>query len=298
MKRIMYLLGEALSGMRANRTSMMIGVVTTAFTITSFGVFALLYVNLKNMVGEVQDDVQFIVYLDEDLAHDRSQAIKKQLQSESAVASLFGTTQKAALEDFYQQFPSESLLLETLDENPLPASLTVTVRPGFQAPDTISAFVANVKALEGVQYIRYSQEWIDTLSLFVRYFELVALVIGCILALATVTIIANVIRLSFHARREEIEILRLIGGRSHSIAMPYLVEGSLLGMLGGGISLVLLKGGFEFFRLEFNGSGWFHGIDSTLIFFSIQEAVLLVIGGLVLGCGSSLFSVYGVMKSR
>ena len=298
MKRVVYLLGEAVASIRANRTSMIIGMMTTAFTITSFGVFVLLYMNLKNVVGGAQGDLQIIVYLEEALAHDHSQTIRKRLEAESAVASLFETTQQAALEDFHRQFPSESLLLDTMEENPLPASFTVTVSSGFQSSDSISAFAEKIERWEGVQYVRYSQEWIDTLSLFVRYFELAALVIGFILALATVTIITNVIRLSFHARREEIEILRLIGAPSHFIAIPYIVEGAVLGMLGGALSLVFLKGGFEFFRVEFDSSGWFRGIESTLIFFSVQEAVFLVLAGLFLGCGSSLFSVYGVMKAR
>lgn len=298
MRRLWYLLGEALAGIRSNRNNVLIGVVTTAFTIASFGVFFLLYLNVSGVLGSFRDDIKIIVYLKEDLTNPDSRALLQQLESEPAVGSLSHISRKDALEEFHRQFPSESSLLEAMGENPLPASVTVTMASGFQSPDSVNAFVSNVKKLPGVEFVRYNRDWIDTLSLVVRYLEFAAIVVGGILALATVTIVSNTIRLSFYTRKAEIEILRLIGATTSFIAIPYIVEGALLGLLGGGLSLLVLKGLFEFFRMELGKAGWFQDIHSTLIFFPASEGMLMVLAGLILGCGSSVVSVYGAMKSR
>ncbi len=298
MRRPLYLMQEAFVNLRHNRTNVMIGVVTTAFTISCFGVFALLYGNLKNLAGTLQQDIEVVAYVQPEASAQVIEGIRQRLEGEQAVKELTFVSKAEALKEFHQQFPDESMLLEGMDENPLPASFVVQISQRFQEADSIEAFTERIKQFPGVDQVRYSQDWIDTLALFVSYFEFGAIVIGVILAVATITIIANTVRLSFYSRKEEIEILRLIGATGSFIATPYVIEGALLGACGGALALVLLKGVFEFFRLELNASGWFSGLESVLTFFPIQTSVFLVLAGMLLGCGSSLLSVFGLMKVR
>ena len=296
--RPLYLLREAITNLYANRGNVMIGIVTTAFTLVCFGVFLLLYLNIKNLTGTFQSDIEVIVYLDPEASEQVVSLVQKRLRTEPAAVALTFVSKEQALREFSEQFPDESLLLEGMEGNPLPASLVVNLSPRFLDTESLGAFAERVKQLPGVTHVAYSQDWVDTLALVVSYFELGAVVIGTILAVATVTIIANTIRLSLHTRKEEIEILRLIGATGMFIAIPYVIEGMILGAVGGGLSLALLKGVFEFFRLELNASGWFVGMEHILPVFPRQVSFLLVMTGLVLGCGSSVLSVFGLMKVR
>ncbi|MDE0405742.1 MAG: permease-like cell division protein FtsX [Nitrospira sp.] len=296
--RLLYLLREAMNNLRVNRGNVLIGIVTTAFTLVCFGVFLLLYLNLKNVTGTLQGDVEVIVYLDPGASEQVVSLIQKRLETEPAVVTLTLVSREQALQEFSEQFPEESLLLEEMDSNPLPASVVVNLSPRFLDTESLSAFAERVKQLPGVTHVAYSQDWVDTLTLVVSYFELGAAVIGMILAMATVTIIANTIRLSLHTRKEEIEILRLIGATGVFIAIPYVIEGTILGAMGGGLSLALLKGVFEFFRLELDASGWFVGVEHILPIFPNRVSFLLVMTGMLLGCGSSMLSVFGLMKAR
>ena len=296
--RPLYLLREAMTNLHANRGNVMIGIVTTAFTLVCFGVFLLLYLNIKNLTGTFQSDVEVIVYLDPEASEQVVSLVQKRLRTEPAAVALTFVSKEQALREFSEQFPDESLLLEGMEGNPLPASLVVNLSPRFLDTESLGAFAERVKQLPGVTHVAYSQDWVDTLALVVSYFELGAVVIGTILAVATVTIIANTIRLSLHTRKEEIEILRLIGATGMFIAIPYVIEGMILGAVGGGLSLALLKGVFEFFRLELNASGWFVGMEHILPVFPRQVSFLLVMTGLVLGCGSSVLSVFSLMKVR
>lgn len=296
--RPLYLLREAINNLRVNRGNVLIGIVTTAFTLVCFGVFVLLYLNLKNVTGTLQSDIEVIVYLDPGASEQAVSLVQSRLETEPAAVTLTFVSKEQALREFSEQFPEESLLLEGMDANPLPASVVVNLSPRFLDTESLSAFAERVKQLPGVTHVAYSQDWVDTLTLVVSYFELGAVVIGMILAMATVTIIANTIRLSLHTRKEEIEILRLIGATGVFIAIPYVIEGTILGAMGGGLSLALLKGVFEFFRLELNASGWFVGVEHILPIFPRQVSFLLVMTGMLLGCGSSVLSVFGLMKAR
>ena len=298
MKRAWFLVCEAFSNLLIHRSSVVIGVVTTAFTITCFGVFFLLYFNLKSVTGSLQDEIEVMVYLHNEVSREQRLALQRNLEQREGVANLEFISQQQALEDFHRQFPDESSLLEGLGENPLPASFVLRIAPAFHATDSLGVLVDQVKEVPGVEHVRYSREWVETLSILVRYIELGAVMVGGILALATVTIFVNTIRLSLYARKEEIEILRLIGATGTFIATPYLLEGAILGGLGGGLSIMLLKSGFEFFRLEVDASGWFQGLQSALQFFPFHISLFLVIGGMVLGSMSSLLSVYTILRVR
>ncbi len=298
MRRALYLIQEALASLRVNRTNVMIGIVTTAFTISCFGIFALLYENLKNLAGTLQQDIEVVAYVHPASSPKTVEGIRQRLEREQAVQELAFVSKEDALKEFHRQFPDESTLLDGMEENPLPASFVIQIAPGFQEADSIEAFAERVKQFPGVDQVRYSQDWIDTLALLVSYFEFGAILIGVILAVATMTIIANTVKLSFYSRKEEIEILRLIGATGSFIATPYVIEGAILGACGGALALGLLKGVFEFFRLELNASGWFSGVESVLTFFSHQTSIFLVLAGMLLGCGSSLLSVFGLMKVR
>ncbi|WP_447969077.1 cell division protein FtsX [Nitrospira sp. M1] len=298
MKRLIYLLREAMRGLRANRTNTLIGIITTAFTIASFGMFLLLYHNVRTIAGSLQDHVQVIIYLEDEISSETQGNLKTALAQETSIESLTFVSKEQALKEFHEQFPEESYLLNGIGDNPLPASFVATVAPHDRVSDLVAALASRVKTLSGVEHVRYSRDWVERLTLFTSYLEVGALSIGLILALASMTIISNTVRLAFYARREEIEILRLIGATGAFIAIPYLIEGAVLGALGGGLSLLLLRGGFEIVQDKIHDLGWVGGLQTAIDFFPIHMSGMLVLAGLVLGCAGSALSIYGWMKVR
>ncbi|GJL53425.1 MAG: cell division protein FtsX [Nitrospirales bacterium] len=298
MKRLIYLLREAIRGLRANRTNTLIGIITTAFTIASFGMFLLLYHNVRTITGSLQNHIQVIIYLEDAISTQEQANLKHALTQETHIETLTFVSKKQALEEFHEQFPEESYLLDGIGDNPLPASFVATVVPHDHVSDLVSAMVTRVKELSGVEHVRYSRDWVERLTLFTSYLEMGALSIGLILALASMTIISNTVRLAFYARRDEIEILRLIGATGAFIAIPYLIEGAILGAMGGGLSLLFLRGGFEIVKDKIHDLGWVGGLQATIDFFPIHMSGMLVLAGLILGCAGSALSIYGWIKVR
>ena len=152
--------------------------------------------------------------------------------------------------------------------------------------------------LAGVEKVDYNQDWIDALSTIIRSIELVAIGIGLILSAAAVTIIANTIRLTLFARRDELAILRLIGATKAFIRIPYLLEGAVLGGLGSACSLFMLKALYELFRHQMRTTGRLRGLEQLTMFFPLSICLLLVVVGIVLGCAGSFVSLRRFDEAR
>lgn len=291
MRGFAYLVREAFSNILVNRSTTLIAVATTAFTLACFGVFLLLYLNLRGVISSLQDDIQVVLYLDDNLLAQQVSTLQLRLKAEPGVASVAYVSKDQALADFQAQFPSESHLLQGLGENPLPASFVVTLGPQFRSSESIKRLAERMMDVPGVTQVQYSREWVENLATVIGYVELAAVAVGAILSVASVTIIASIIRLTLYARRDEIEILQLIGATGAFIRIPYLLEGAVLGALGGVLSLALLKGGFELFRLRLGAPGRLLGVSSWFSFFPDHISLLIVLVGLLLGFAGSGISL-------
>ncbi len=298
MRRLFYLLREAFANVRTNRTTTIVAVATTTFTFACVGVFLLLYVNLRALAVTLQADVRVAIYVADSLSKEALAELDQRLKADRAVTSVMYVSKEQALVEFQSQFPSESHLLEGLGQNPLPASFVVKLAPQFQSSDAVRRWAERTKSLPGVAQVEYSQDWIETLASTIRYIELAAIGVGLILSTASVTIIANTIRLTLFARRDEIEILQLIGATKSFVRIPYLLEGALLGALGSSLSLVVLKIGFELFRQQARAGHRFLGVESWLTFFPLHTCLLLIAVGVVLGVAGSFASLLQFGEGR
>ncbi len=298
MRRLSYLLREALANVLTNRTTTVVAVATTAFTFACVGVFLLLYVNLRAMASSLERDIQVMVYLQDDVTGQMRSEIEQQLQADRAVDSVSFVSKEQALADFQVQFPGESHLLQGLGQNPLPASFVVTLAPLSRSSDAMRRWADRAQLIPGVGQVQYNQAWVEALASMVTYIEAAAIIVGVILSAASVTIIANTIRLALYSRREEIEILGMIGASTTFIRVPYLLEGAALGLLGSALSLVILKAGFELFRHEIGSATRFLGVDALLTFFPLEMCLVLVLVGLFLGFAGSFLSLLRFGEGR
>lgn len=298
MRRLSYFVTEAILNIRFNRTTTVIAVATMAFTLICFGMFLLLYVNLKELAGSLQDEIKIVVYVEDDPAPRAVADLQRRLKAEPEVTSVLYISKDQALAEFRAQFPAEQHLLDGLGENPLPASFVLSIAPPFRSSAAVKRLSERLSAVPGVVQVQYSQAWIENLATVVRYFEMGAIAVGAILSVASITIIANTIRLTLYARKDEIEIMRLIGATRTFINVPYLLEGAMLGALGGALSLAMLRGGFELVTLQLISPGRLLGMPSGLSFLPAQLSALIFLAGLVLGCTGSLVSVLELRKPR
>lgn len=296
--RLRYLLGEAADNIKTNRTTTVLAVATTTFTMLGMGVFLLLYLNAQEALGSLKEEIKVVVYLRDSAPSREIAQLRSDLSRDPAVAAVEFVSREQALAAFRTQFPSEERLLNGLGDNPFPASLVVKVGPAYRSSEQVGTLVQKLKALAEVDEVLYSQDWIDNLAVAVRYLRVLGMGIGVVLAASMVTILANTIKLTLYARREEIEILKLIGATTGFIKMPFVLEGALLGGAGAACSLLLLRALFGLAEGKLALKGTFWGVGRGLAFLPDRVTVAFLLLGVMLGCLGSLVSLIQFRDAR
>ena len=151
--------------------------------------------------------------------------------------------------------------------------------------------------MKSIEDIQFSKDWVEKMQSLSRLARAVGFFLGGILVLASFFIVSNVIKLNVMARKEEIEILRLVGGTNAFIRIPFLTEGTFLGALGGMLSLFLLFIVIKLFPIYLGAS---LGILNELINFrylSFSQSLAIIFSGAVIGFFGSMSSIAKFLKT-
>ncbi len=264
----------------------------------AMGVFLLVYLNVQEALGSLREEIKVIVYLRDVVSPQAVSRVRAEIGQDSAVAGIEYVSREQALATFRAQFPSEERLLSGLGDNPFPASLVIKVSPAYRSSEQVRALVQKLNALSETEEVLYSQDWIENLAVALRYLEVLGLGIGTVLAASMVTILANTIRLTLHARRDEIEIMKLIGATTAFIKTPFVLEGALLGGAGALCSLFLLRTLFGLAEAKLALRGTFWGIGRGLVFLPDRVTVAFLLLGIMLGCLGSVVSLFQLRGAR
>ncbi len=130
--------------------------------------------------------------------------------------------------------------MEGLSINPFPASLEIRVKKMFRNPTGIRDLISKLNNISGIEDIQYGREWVDKLFTFIRFVEIFAIIIGCFILIATVFVVSNTIRLAVYMRREEIDIMGLLGATPLFINAPFFIEGMIEGFSGAVLAIGIL----------------------------------------------------------
>lgn len=293
-----YLLSEAVDNVKANRTTTFIALATATFTMLGMGVFLLLYLNVQDALGSLREEIKVIVYLRDSVSAREIAQLREELGKDPAVAGIEFVSREQALATFRAQFPSEERLLNGLGDNPFPASLVIKVGPAYRSTEQVGALVQKLQARSEADEVLYSQDWIENLAAALRYLRVLGVGIGVVLAASMVTILANTIKLTLYARREEIEILKLIGATTGFIKTPFVLEGALLGGAGALCSLFLLRTLFGLAESKLALKGTFWGLGRGLAFLPDRVTVSFLLLGIMLGCLGSMVSLIQLRGAR
>ncbi len=239
-----------------------------------------------------------VFFLEKDIPEDDIKAIEEQLkQSDLVLKTKYIGTEKAR-EIFQEKFPDLIAIVKNLDINPFPPSFEATLKENRITSNKVSGFIDMMQNTAGVEDVQYNQDWVERIKSFSRLAKAIGFFLGGILILASFLIISNVIKLNVFSRKDEIEILQLSGGTNMFIRIPFLAEGTILGLLGGLLSLFLL---FLLIRLLPIYLGSSLGVFSQLISFrylSFSQCVGVITGGAVIGFIGSLSSLARFLKPK
>jgi len=289
--RLLYFGRTALRGLAASPLTSTVAVATIGVCLVLVGAFALLLRNMEELLDHFGDDLRVTAYLEEGLSEAQLRGLAQRARAVEGVQSVRLVSKREALERFREGVGRGAALLEGLDENPLPASLEITLLPERRSAQGMAAVVAALGGLPGIDELASGQDWVEGYLRAVALIRGLGIGLGVILALATLLIVANTIRLAVLARRDELEILSLVGASRWFVSTPFLLEGLAQGAIGGALALAML---FGIFQLVLPGFSF--GLELLLggsapRFFDGTEAAWLVAAGAglgLLGSGAAL----------
>jgi cell division transport system permease protein len=291
-----YFVSEALTNLWTNRLNNFFSMAIIIFSLFTFGLFVLTAENLSGLIRRWTDNVRVNVFLTKGTSRDAVSQLESAIRKSPVVSSYQFVTEDLALRRFQSYYPSMKELTSELDANPFPASFEINIRKEFQNHSSVTDFVQTLRNEKLVDDVEYDQEWIDRIQFIIRFVRIVGLVFGGILMFTATFTIGNVIKLMVLSRKDEIEIMKLVGATNGFIKGPFLTEGILQGLLGGIAavgSLYLMYSGIMAKVNSFNAP--FFSPD-LLHFLSTDMIVAVISGGMVVGFFGSFFSLTRLMR--
>jgi cell division transport system permease protein len=292
MRALRYAFEEAIASLWRGRQSGLLSTVTIALALFVLGVVLLVSSNLDRLGAEWSSAAEMSVYLRDEITAAERASVETALAPGEVVAGYEYISKAAALTRFKQTFGDLTPIIDSVGDNPLPASYAVRLRSDAAARDRLGVLGARLRQMQGVADVRYDREWFDRLRTAVGAVRAVGFLLGTVLTLAAALTVANVVRLALYARRDEIEIMQLVGAPQAYVRGPFVMEGVLQGCIGALAALAALAAGFFVVRARYLVPLASTINLSSIRFLPTELCLILVAGGMLVGCLGGLVAAW------
>lgn len=284
MHWLTYCLDEAVHSLWRQKGSTLLSMLTIAAAVLVLGGFLVVTVNLDRVLSRWGAAAEFSIYLRDDITQDQRVALNRMLAESPIVASREFVSKADAMTRFKRDFPDLVAGLDGAPVNPLPSSIELRLRPQAAQPEAVEALAARLERADGVADLRFDRRWLTRLGNIVAGLRVAGWALGIVLLIAAVLTVSTVVRLALHSRRDEIEIMQLMGAPMALLRGPLVTEGILQGGAGAVLALAILYATFAAARHQV-GPMLAGILDPALLgFLTPGMSALLVSGGMAVGC--------------
>ena len=296
LKRGFYFFDKALQGIRQNPFIIFLNFGTITVCLLVLGAFLVIFFNLSRVLDEWTEENHITVYLDDTVASDNASDIKERIAGFEEVEGVTYISKSEALHIVKEALQIHDDSFEGLEVNPLPATLEIQLKKKFLSSKGVESFIARIRTFKEFKEIQYDKEWIKGFSAFFRLFRIGSLAIGIGLLFAALLIVSNSFQLGVYARKEELEIMKLVGATDSFIKVPFFLEGIFQGLLGSLVSAGLLYSIYQVVILKLGPffSVFMRELDPS--FLPLSFIFGLIIGGTLMGMLGSMVSMRRALK--
>ena len=227
--RVNFVLSEVATGLRRNLTMTVAMILTTAISLGLMGTGLLIAGMISDMKEIYYDKVQVSIFLADDVSPEQRTAIQSRLESSDEVKSFIYESKDEAYERFQQQFSQQPELVDNTPADALPESFRVELIN----PERYEVIKADFPAgAEGVDQVRDEGDFLDRLFSLLNGARNATIAVAVVQALAALLLISNTIQLAAFNRRNETNIMRLVGASRWYTQLPFILEAALAGLIG------------------------------------------------------------------
>ena len=236
----MYALKEGFRSLGRDRVQSLIAIGVTTASLFIFGIFLLVTRNIQKVVDVTREKVEITLYLQEDLSKRNLEDLEKKVRGFVGVKEVVYVSKEEALRILAKDLGEESDLLEAIETNPLPPSFQISLHTSHKGSEDVGELAQKIEVLEGVEEVEFGGVWLERLDRWIQVFFIVDFSVGVLIGGASLFVIFNTILFTVFSKREEIEIMCLVGATEGFIRRPFWVAGGLYGLLGGGFAALLI----------------------------------------------------------
>ena len=278
-----YLIGEGFRNFFKNKKSTAASIIIMCATMFIFGIFFLIGENVNYIMEQVQSEQAMQVFIELDATPEEEAKLEQEIKNTQYVNTIRYISKEEALNDVKSWSSDIDTFLGdyTVDNyNPFKASYVITLTD-LTKNDEVQK---QIETYENVAKVEAGNQTVNTLVNIAKGIRMATGVILVLLVLISIFIIANTIKLTVHARRKEISIMKYVGATNGFIRWPFMVEGIIIGIVSALISVLILGGVYNFVAGKLVGSSMINLIGLNLLTFSDMFTMLFVIY-IVIGIG-------------
>lgn len=291
MNRFCYLLKQGVKNIFTHGFMSFASITIIIACLLIMGSFSLLTLNIDAMIDEMQNQNNVRAYIDESLSESEARAMESKILAVDNVATAEFVTREEAMENFESDYDEN--LFENFDPTVFRHRFVITLDDLSLMKETQAA-LRNVKGVASVTaHVDYAEKFIS----FRNIVSIVSLILIVILIIVSLFIMTNTIKLATFGRREEIAIMKMVGATNAFIRLPFVIEGLVLGAVGGGIAYLLQWGLYSVLTDKIM-SGMASGIIDVLPFSAVALPVLIVFlaVGILVGVFGGLNAIRNYLK--
>ena len=266
-----YLIGEGFSNVFKNKKSTGASLIIMCATMIIFGVFLILGENINHFVDQIKSEQGFQVFIKTDATQDEIDKVGEDIRAVNGVNTVDYISKETGLNSMKERLKDTKGVLDGFDAELLKASYMVTVTDLNKSKDIQN----QIMQIENVVKITSSDETVTTLINLANGIRIVTGVILVLLVVISIFIIANTIKLTVHARRKEISIMKYVGATNGFIRWPFIVEGMIIGIVASLISIVIVGGAYNIIAEKLVNVQFMQTIGASLV--TLQDMLTSII---------------------
>ena len=234
MSRLFFLLGQGIKNIFTHGFMSFASVAVITACLFIMGCFSLLTLNIDNMIAEMQSQNRVIAYVDENLSEDEARALESKVSGVKNIETCEFVTREEAMTSFESDYDAD--LFENIDSSVFRHRYVLSLTDLSLMQET-KADLENIKGIADVRaHLDYAEKFVTLRNIV----SIVSVILVVTLFVVSLFIMTNTIKLATFTRREEIAIMRMVGATNGFIRLPFVVEGLVLGALGGAIAYGLV----------------------------------------------------------
>ena len=295
-----YHIGEGIRNLFKNKKSTIASLCIMMATMLMFGIFFIIGENINHIMETIEEDQGMQVFIIDEASSKEVQEVRDMISSIDGVASATIYTKQDALDEMKVRLKNNQDVLAGYDENNniFPDSVIVKLTD-LQKSAEVQEKIRNIE-IDGKKYvdpdIRSSDKTINALINIANGIKIITGVLLVLLIAISIFIISNTIKLTVHARRKEISIMKYVGATNNFIRWPFIVEGMIIGIFASVISIVIVGGAYSLLAEQAVNAQFMQAINMSLVGFKdMISSIIFVYMLLGIGIGA-LGSVISMRK--